>query len=63
MAMEEVTDMILRALLVLPVKANASTKYNLKMKPIMVVELRMTKEEEMDVALVTECMGQVAVDY
>jgi hypothetical protein len=59
MAMEEVTDMIMSTLLVLLVKANASTKYNLKMKPNMVMELGMTKKEEMDVALVAECMGRL----
>jgi hypothetical protein len=48
---------------VLPVKANASVMYNLKMKPIMVTVLRMTEEKEMDVASVVEHTGQVAVDY
>jgi hypothetical protein len=58
-AMEEAAAEIL----VLPVKVNANVMYNLKTRPIMVMVLGMNEEEEMDMALVTEHTGQVAVDY
>jgi hypothetical protein len=45
MTVDAVADVIMSTLLVLPVKANMSAMYNLKMKPIVVMVLRMTEAE------------------
>jgi hypothetical protein len=63
MAMEEVVGEIMNVQLVQPAKANVNAMYTLKMMPIVVMALEMNEAAEMDVALVTGHMGQVAADY